>query len=642
MPNFKDLKKQAKGKLNAAKSFNEKLKDFDKDVLKKFDEDSKDWLEKQGKKAQAFADKAKKKIPNTKNLFDNLVSDLEKMIGIEAISGETKLRRITRESVNETVGSTKQIVIDNVKSILFSNDNDFGCGVSTPMPFDTITIKPNEFDFLGTLKMDPTTPMGLMVYEDQNLRNKTKMNKELYQTFDSVTPYTFTSNSGNDLFTMTWNSANQEWDLSGLQGSSNNFTIDTFISQYYETIEFPVPSDILKQTMTLMAGSISTNISSETKEFDQNTNLLNRLLARVMSACGPQKKDEFQQNATDQFEEDEVADEFYFDFDDVDGIDLDDEDLRYKKVMRFRDCNNFEVPIDRNHMEDFAYLSKKDPLSAFNSTLNKISRDAYEQSSTSPGQNSIPFKNFSLSINMAAVKNLPKALLGSVFSAKIFLPLVVMWKMLKAKAENLLLNAPQLITSARELVKNFGRLLYGILRDLFMKFINIFWKKAKPILVAIIAELIPRIFKNSKKRYVKILKNLLKLAALAAPFLDIKNCSDLYQQILKLLDLLKIGAKQRINGFILQFAKARVGFDCDRATIAASEKLEANGIETGDLFGESNNVVSFVQSILCGNQEEMDENSFVQISLDPTTIPVAPGGGAALLSPLVRGTGILT
>ena len=103
-----------------------------------------------------------------------------------------------------------------------------------------------------------------------------------------------------------------------------------------------------------------------------------------------------------------------------------------------------------------------------------------------------------------------------------------------------------------------------------------------------------------------------------------------------------MGAKQRINGFILQFAKARAGFDCERATIAASEKLEANGIETGDLFGESNNVVSFVQSILCGNQDEMDENSFVQISLDPASIPVAPGGGAALISPLIKGTGILT
>lgn len=644
MPNYKDLRKEAKGKLNAVKSFNEKLKNFDKDVFKKLDDDAKDWLEKSGKKAQAFADNAKKKIPNTKNLFDDLISDLEKMIGIEAISGETKLRRITRESVNETVKSTKQIVVDNVKKILFSNDSDFGCGVTTKMPFDSLKLKPDEFDFLGTLKMDPTTPMGVMVYEDQNQRNKVKMNKELYQTFDSGTPYTFVSNAGNDLFTMNWDSSTQQWDLSGLQGLSGNFTIDTFITQYYETIEFPSPSDIIKQAMTNIAGSISTSSEpgKSNKEFDEKVNLLNRILNKIMSACGPKKKDEFQQNAADQFEEEDVEDQIYFDFDDLDDVDLDDENLRYKKVLRFRDCNNFEVPVDRNHMEDFAYLSKKDPLSAFNSTLNKIAKDAYNQSSSAPGENSIPFKNFSLSINMSATKQLPKALLGSVFSAKIFLPLVVMWKMLKAKAENLLITAQQLVTSAKELIKNFGRLIYGILRDIFLKFINIFWKKAKPIIIALIAELIPRLLKNSKKRYVKILKSLLKLAALAIPFLDVKNCTDLYQQILKLLDLLKVGAKQRINGFILQFAKARAGFDCERATIAASEKLEANGIETGDLFGESNNVVSFVQSILCGNQDEMDENSFVQISLDPASIPVAPGGGAALISPLIKGTGILT
>jgi hypothetical protein len=235
---------------------------------------------------------------------------------------------------------------------------------------------------------------------------------------------------------------------------------------------------------------------------------------------------------------------------------------------------------------------------------------------------------------MMAVANLPKALLGSVFSAKIFLPLAVLWKMLKATSVNI-------FTSAKELIKNFAKLLFGILQDLFFKFITIFWKKIKPELIKLVTALIPRLFKKASKRFIKIIKSLLKVLTYALPFLSIKNCADLYQQILKLLDLLRVGVKTKISGFLLQLAKTRPGFSCDRATINVGEKLEVNGIETGDLFGEPNNLMSFVQSVLCGHQDEMDENSFVQISLDPGTIPVAPLGGAALISPLVKGTGIL-
>ena len=72
------------------------------------------------------------------------------------------------------------------------------------------------------------------------------------------------------------------------------------------------------------------------------------------------KKDELKkQNAVDMFNQSEEDIEFYFDFDDVEGIDLDDEDLRYRRVLRFKDCYNFEIPADDTHIEDFIYLTKR-------------------------------------------------------------------------------------------------------------------------------------------------------------------------------------------------------------------------------------------------------------------------------------------
>lgn len=626
MADLKKLRSEAKGKFAALTTIVEK-KDGLKNLTQKLDDDAKELGKNIGKKAQDFADKAKQKIPNYNNVFENLIGDLNKILKTEPVKGESKIRKYTRESVNETTKQIKQVVIDNVKAILFANDNEFGCGSGSKMPMDSLSIKPSEFDFLGTLKMDPASTMGNLVYEDTTSRNKTKMNKDLYQSFDSGTNYTFTSNSGNDLFTMDWDSGSQQYNLTGLQGAGIT-TIDQFITQYYETIEFPQPSDILKNSVSmLLAGD-----GSQPKEFDINMNNLNRILQKITCACGkPRKDDELQQTPKDQFNEDDVDEQMFFDTDDLDGIDLDDEALRFKRVLRFRDCNNFEVPINPNHIEDFSLLSKKNTLDAYNSILNKMAKDAYNESG-----GSISIENLRISMNLMSILNLPKALLGSIFSAKIFLPLVILWKTLKA-------GVSSAFVSAKQLVKNFYKLFYNILHDLFFKFITIFWTKVKPELIALIISLVPKIFKTSKEKYLKVIKSLLAFLKYAIPFIGISNCAELYEQLLKLIDLLRVGISQKVPSLMLQLAKLRPGFSADRALIEVAQGLESRGITTGDFFEPGdNNLLATLEETLKGWHSEMNTNSFVQISLDPTSIPVAPAGGAALITPLVRGTGLMS
>ena len=60
-------------------------------------------------------------------------------------------------------------------------------------------------------------------------------------------------------------------------------------------------------------------------------------------------------------------------------------------------------------------------------------------------------------------------------------------------------------------------------------------------------------------------------------------------------------------------------------------------------LGQDNNIIPFVSSIIKGHQQEMDQNSFVQVSLDGGSIPVAPLGGAAVVIPgLLKAHGKLT
>lgn len=149
--------------------------------------------------------------------------------------------------------------------------------------------------------------------------------------------------------------------------------------------------------------------------------------------------------------------------------------------------------------------------------------------------------------------------------------------------------------------------------------------------------------KNSKSKMKRILLALIDILAMAIPFIGIKSCEDFYNAILQVLNYIKVGVSQKINGLLLQLSKRLPGYSEDRAAMNAAEFLEANGIPTGDLFGQENNVMKFVSSILKGHQKEMDENSFVQVSLDYAQIPVAPLGGVAVVPPgLLKAHGKLT
>lgn len=627
MFDFKQKRAEFSAKFEAIKTLSENKTDEFNQFTKNLDSSFDEKLNQFGSNIGAFADKNKKKLPNVSNLFDTLSNDLQKVLKIDPKNGESVLRRITRESVNDTTKEIKNVVVDNLKKVLFANDTNFGCGISTPMPTDQITIKPEEFDFFGVLKINPSTNLGGILYEDNKYADKLKFNKDLYSTFDSNAPYTFVSAGGNDLFSITWSSNNQHYVVSGLTGGNIGAltTVDQFISQYYETIEFPKPSDIIKGTINMMLHGDG----SQPHEMDVSFNEINRLLNKIMSVCGtPRKDDELQENPINQFNEDDIDPEFFFDFDSVEGIDLDDESLRYKRVMRFKDCNNLEVPVNSAHINDFVYLAnKKGHVEALNATLNKVAKDA---SLASDG--SIHINNIHISLNSFCISSLVKAMLGSVFSPKLMLPFAILWKLLKAATS-------QTVTGVKKLFKYFSKVIFGILQDIFYKFITIFWKKVKPELINMIIDFVPRIFKNAKKKYIRIIKSLIRLLALAIPFIDIKNCNELYEQMLKLLGLLNVGVKTKINGFLLQAAQLGNGYSEDRALINMADYCKRVGIEVGEKYGKKTNVLDFLNAAFKGHNEEFDENHYVETSLSFGTIPVAPGGGSALITPMLKAYG---
>jgi hypothetical protein len=626
MTDLKTKQKEVTSKFKIIQQANE-LKTGVLSSIDKADGSIENFQDQIGSTLTSYASSFKKKIPNTDNIFDKITRDLDKILPKNSQNGESMVRKITRESVKETSESIKPIFLSNVRKLFFASDSELSCGIGTKMSIDDLTISPKEFDLLDTLQTDPQSGLGKIIYENSASTDKVKMNKVFYENFNG-SPYNFTALDETNLFGINWDSGNQVYNLSGL--TANNITVDSFITKYYESIEFPKISDILKNTLSLVVPV--GGINSENSNYDLNLNKLMRVINKICAACPAPSNETLKQNPVDQFNEGDVEIGAFFDFDDVEGIDIDDENLRYNKVLRFVDCNNYNLPVNQNIVEEFAFFSstKNDITKEYNDAMSKIAKDAANNSL------SIPFPQFLANLDFQTMKNLPKALLSSIFSPKMFFPIVVLWKMLKSAVSSAFI-------SIKTLIKNLGKFVFNLLKDIFNKFLTVFWTKVKPQLALILKGLVTRLLKKSKKRYLVIIRGLIDILSALLPFVGIKSCEDFYSAILALLNTLKVGVSQAIPGLLLQLSKRLPGYNEDRAIMNAAEFLEANNIPTGDIFGQENNIVQFVSSVIKGHQQEMDQNSFVQVSLDAATIPVAPLGGAAVILPgLLKAHGKLT
>lgn len=616
MSKLKNTKNEISSKIEAIKKINDDPK---KGIEKVYDKYVNDLVANDpfgGKKLGGLINKGAKKKNNNQDIFGELIKICEQFLSknksVETsnrLYSKTRIKNHALDSASVTVREFRKIIINNVRKGFFAGDGI--CGGNTTITTDSINLSPQEFDLVNVFTIDPTSTVGKIVYEPQQvLENKQKVNRSLYSTFASGT-YSFETLNQKTLFDATWNSGTQLFNFSGLTQGVGTINVSDFFQDYYTSIEMPKSSDVIKNAML----STVQGDGSETLEFTKAQNEINRILKKLLTICGsPVQKDNLEnQNATDQFEEDDEDIGRYFDFDDVEGIDIDDEDARYRKVLRFTDCNNFEIPVNTNIIEDFVYFSDKKPLSEnIDEAFSKAAADAFEQSN-----GGITLPNFQASLFSTFILNLPKALISTALSPKIFLPMAIVYKIVN--------NLTGTFLSIKNLFKILKKIVYGIIRDIFWRFISEFWKRVKKDLLDFLGTIIIRILKNKYARYVQIIKGLIALLTrlLNANF---NNCLDLFNTILSLIrNAISARGGFNIPGFLLGFADEAAGYSQDRAFLNLTERLSAAGIPTGPINGQPNDLLTAFKSMIDANTEEMDQNGFVKAANKEVRIPSPVG-----------------
>jgi len=573
-----------------------------------------------------FTSKVKGRTQNTKDIFGDILDTVDGFLGTEIDdtsntkrnpSIQSKTLRYAKQAAKKALESGQELISNEVKKGYFFGQGT--CDPDNPLSGYTIspTISPKEFDFLNMLKINPESTTGKVMYESQpDLGLGIQFNRKLYQSFNT-TPYPFEDNNGDELFTMTWDEASQKYSIQIPSQILNSVSISEFFDRFYSAIEQPNIESTLKNAMFLTLQGDGT----EGTLFEGGVNYLNRLLTRMFSLCGNEDNGEspFMNTAQQQLEEDEVDTQNYFNFDDVEGIDLDDEDARHRRVLKFTDCNNFEIPTNPNHMEDFAYLlSKKNIDENVTDTLKKVAIDAYEQSG-----DKIYFEGIKISLATDYIKSIPRAMISTLLSPKMLFPIAV--------TRNIVYGTS---LDVKDMMKSMSQTFFNII-----KFIKEFWLLVKRDILQFVKETAIGIFLNSVKRIKNIVLSLIRLLT---GILDgnIQCCEEIFGALLNVIKrALNRSPNIPVPGLLLILSQGLPGFSPDRAYMGAIQRMEDNGINTGDIYGSPNTLPVIVKSIIDAHSTEMDANSYVKIALNPTVIPAGPGG--AVISPLITGAGKL-
>jgi len=620
MSDVKSTKNKIQSKLEAIKKINDDPKAFTDSIDEKYLKDLPSTDAILGKKLSAYLDKQKRKTSNSnKDIFGDLLDISNGFLGQNKNAGKDKsalgvLKDSAHTAAKKTLSSTRQIVSDNVNKVFFAGDGI--CGTLTSINIDQLTLTPNEFDLLKMFTVEPSSASGKIMYEASSPdKGKQKVNRNFYNSFNG-SPYQFNTNNNKTLFTSTWSAPNQHFVISGLTQENTQPKVGEFFSDYFSTIELPELRDIVKTAMLMTIQGDGT----EPSFFLDAMNEVQRIIKKLLSVCGPplNPKHFTNHNPTKLFNENDEDIQSYFNFDDVEGIDIDDEDTKKRRVLKFKDCNNFEVPVNGKMIEDFVYFIDKKPIgSVIDSTFSKVANDASSQS-----ESSLPTINFNINLQNLYILNVPKAMITAILSPKIFFPIVLVYKIIKNNLASIDLKI---------LMKKLWKLFYGIIKDIFWLFMREFWKLIKVELLKFLQKTAKKILKGKLKKYYIIITAL--IAFLTKVLQDgLDNCYDLFNAVIAGINgALTANGPIKIPNLLLMFADKQSGYSPERASMNISEKMSSAGINMGPIFGESNNLQTMIKSIMDGHAEEKDANGFVSSTNSLPIIVATPLGPGTIL-----------
>jgi hypothetical protein len=621
-----DLKKAA-NKTKVYKKYKEYKKDYEN--LKKKAGNSQETSNKfLSNQLDDFVKFRKKHTSNAKTFIDELITQLKELKG-SGLETDTVIKRIFVNSLKKSKPEIKNLIIEEVqKSLACSNLQGYQFNTTYYIPVKSV-------DLFGIFESSPQERVGKLYYEvSATTFNQFpySMNRELYDRTQNLNqPYTavagtdYLGTSQQNLFDISYVESYVDINNQTIQGNFFKVdlkprqtvpVIDEFLNDYYSTIDILDYKTFFTNLTDYVTGAISFGRGDGKLKLSSIQKSLT-IMQRILGLCSDSNK-EINVGGTSKVSEVDNIDESFYEFTDIDLriIDQITSDIKLG-VVEFEDCDNVKVPMNLD-----AVLTALDNLQ-FNEDTSDVNEINAALGIIYPVVDEDP--TFKLSLDSGFFQQFIKAIVNTVLSPKVVLPVMIAAGMVNQPIFNQISNLEDFLKR----FKNFFNELLTKVAAIFTKAVFNELKKEIKVLVTLLLKDIAD--EKTKKKYRMILSIVAILPALTKIVKDFRECKSVLDELLQLLN---IGVQKRLEKIkegggelplpLLLSAKLLDGYSPTRSFLNTIENLEEIGVPTGPMpDGSPNKFLASIKAMIDGNSQEIAENGKVAIGIGPLTITPA-------------------
>ena len=604
-----DTYKQVEGKTKAVTTYNKVKKDYL--AAKKSAEGAEGEFEETKDKTvtqlnQLQKESGKKRFEREiKNQTDRLFDLLKLHSGNGSVSGGTSLettkflRTKYVEAVNRVQSQVETIFVEEVKKLL-------GCDQQLKYGAQVVDIPIASVDLYKILYDSPESVAGQIHYETEPVvvqASPFSMNRNLFDLIIQGVPYSTTHGvdykgySGQDLFDIEYIPTTEVYRVSLRNRLGGDNLVTDFISDYYQTIKVldmrALWTSVLNNILT-----IDYSISKKGIGQIQDEETFMIILKRILGLCFDDRQ-EIDVAGTSKVPELDGVDDAFFEMTDINLRTIDQiENNARQGVVEFQDCTNVKLPVNNQGL--YNNLRKiQDGLPAKN--LDDLVNGIFDDIPNSPYWPKL--ESLKITINTSVIKEVPKAIMKSLLSPKVLLPLFIM---MKALNQNLADN----ITSLKDFAKKFKRLVINVMSRIGALFVKVMYELIIGDLKKLLKSITKDILGNKLQKVYRVIEQLISAASLVAKFVDdFRKCKSLIDSILNAIELALKTSPINIPAPLLVLAEFRSGFDDVRAYIGVIEEYQKVGIPTGPMPDGSPNIGLLAKyAEIIGVEKERDAN----------------------------------
>ena len=608
-------------KITTTKKY-KKIKE-DSDTLKKKKGDTFEKKSSELKKQLSEVNKETKKfLKDQKSQIDNLL-DLKFLSTGSGSSTKKYLKKTFVKSIEELKPKIIELLIAEFISAI-------GCSQDQEFTNQTLYIRVKPLDLQNILKEDPQGDVGKLLYEQTDIQYGNfpfSMNRELYNRIQNInqpfsvpaggSPYKGKSNQ--DLFDITYVETYND-PISGQVIQGNFYKIDLknrvtgvnkiteFIKDYFASISIIDLKNLFSNLMNQLSGAISIKKGEGKLDLGDLQKIL-LILQRVLGLC-VDKTEEIDVSGTAKVSDSDTLDDSFFEFTEVDLriIDQKISDIKLG-VVEFEECDTVKLPVNTDDI-----LSALNNLNFIdNSNNNNNIDDAADL--TDVLTNNPGWFPLEINIDLSFLKEFPKALILTLLSPKVLLPLYIM---LKAVGD----NADLAINSFMDFAKKFKSLVFKLTSKIGSLFTKILFEIIKKDIKNLIKSVIGDIKNEKIRNRLEAIRSLTEvLVTLAKVIKDFRECKSVIDELLALLKIAGRGFGNKIPYPLLLASEFLDGYSSSRALLNVVEEFEKLGLPTGLMPDGSPNLmlISF-KALLDGQEKEDRQNGGLQVAVKPMAV----------------------